>query len=170
MAGEATSARADALKTPSDRPYLPVPSSTPAKVPEPMRKKILAADLKMAKELRKAGMGEEEIREYQQQKENKRHAQAMETPEKERAKVEKQRLREEKARDKERKQVDKEEKKAKEPKKSSGPMEAAMKVFADAQRAQGTKYIQAMRLWKQSDERAEILNNMTESERKRRRY
>ena len=180
-AGEATSAAPDALKTPSPRPYLPLPGSTPAKakVPEPMRKRILAADLKLIKELRKVGMSEDEIKKYQVEKENKRQIQEMEKVEKEKAKVEKQRLRDEKAREKVRKQLEKEEKTTKngenkgektKKKESNGPMSVALKAFVDAQRQAGIGYIQAMRLWKQSDERAEILALLPESERKRRRY
>ena len=52
----------------------------------------------------------------------------------------------------------------------AGPMQIEMKKFVDGLKANGYGHFQAMDLWKQSKERAKIVNAMSESERKRRRY
>lgn len=62
----------------------------------------------------------------------------------------------------------KEAKKAKKP--CQGPMAEAMGAFVTAAKAAGYSHIQSLRLWKLSPERAQIVEGMSESERKRRRY
>lgn len=53
---------------------------------------------------------------------------------------------------------------------SGGPMISAMKRFVDQRKAEGTSHHDAQRLWKNSEERRSIVEQMSESERKRRRY
>lgn len=52
----------------------------------------------------------------------------------------------------------------------NGPMTEAMDKFVTARRANGVGYIRAMKEWGQSAEREAIVSQMSESERKRRRY
>ena len=55
-------------------------------------------------------------------------------------------------------------------KKRQGPMTEAMERFLDARKKEGIPYFQAMSLWRDSAERAAIVNAMTPSERKKRKY
>ena len=59
---------------------------------------------------------------------------------------------------------------AKPKRKRHGPMTDAMELFIAARKADGLNYMQAMGLWRDSDERAAIVNRMTPAERKKRRY
>ena len=53
---------------------------------------------------------------------------------------------------------------------SVGPLTIAMKEFIAAQRANGVSYADAMKLWRTSATRAEIVGTLSASEQKRRRY
>ena len=53
---------------------------------------------------------------------------------------------------------------------SGGPLMDEMNKFLVTMKAQGYSHREAMKLWRESETRAEIVNSMSESERKRRRY
>lgn len=53
---------------------------------------------------------------------------------------------------------------------ANGPMTAALKEFVARMKDEGFPYMEAMRLWKNSDERLDIVENLSEAECKRRRY
>lgn len=53
---------------------------------------------------------------------------------------------------------------------TKGPLMDEMNKFVAGAKANGHSHREAMTLWRESEERAQIVNNMSESERKRRRY
>ena len=53
---------------------------------------------------------------------------------------------------------------------ANGPMTEAMKEFVQARRGEGVSYRDAMKQWRTSTERASIVNSLSPSEQKRRRY
>lgn len=55
-------------------------------------------------------------------------------------------------------------------KSSKGPLMDEMNKFVSDAKANGHSHREAMALWRESEERAQIVNSMSESERKRRRY
>lgn len=60
--------------------------------------------------------------------------------------------------------------KVKAAKSRSGPMTAALEQFVKDRKAEGLNYMQAMGMWRDSAERAAIVNQMTPAERKKRKY
>ena len=53
---------------------------------------------------------------------------------------------------------------------SAGPLAIAMKEFIAAKRAEGLSYAEALKLWRTSTMRADIVGSLSASEQKRRRY
>ena len=53
---------------------------------------------------------------------------------------------------------------------SQGPLQATMKAFIESAKSSGNSHQEALQLWRNSEERASVVNAMPESERKRRRY
>ena len=53
---------------------------------------------------------------------------------------------------------------------NDGPLGKAMKAFVDDMKSAGCSHQGALALWKDSDERMEIVNQLSDSERKRRRF
>ena len=51
-----------------------------------------------------------------------------------------------------------------------GPMAAAKNTFMQSMKSEGYSYRECLELWKESEEREAIVQSMSESERKRRRY
>lgn len=124
------------------------PSLTPPPVPVPYRKTQLTAAKRLEKDLKNSGS-----------KANAKAAKAEQAAKGKKAKKAKEAKEAKKA---------KEAKPAKKP--CQGPMAEAMGAFVTAAKAAGYSHIQSLRLWKLSPERAQIVEGMSESERKRRRY
>lgn len=53
---------------------------------------------------------------------------------------------------------------------SQGPLAATMKAFIESAKSSGHSHQEALQLWRNSEERASVVNALPESERKRRRY
>lgn len=174
--------------TPPKRPYQ-VPESTPAKIALPCSKRMLQADTRMTKELEKIGLSPDEIEMIRAKRDEAKAEAARKKAEKEEAKKERAAQKERKEQEKKEKELKREQDKMEKQRKKEklaqeraekkeggknerrvGPMTTAMDEFVKKVREGGTGYIQAMREWRQSSERAAILENMSDAEKKRRRY
>lgn len=146
--GHATSARGP-VATPQARRLLDfsyeVPSPEEPKVVEPMKKVQLAAAKRLEKQLR--------------QKCESKEPKVPETKPADTVPPQK------KAKGKAKAKDENEEKKA-----YNGPLTEAMKKFLKEKMEQGFPYREAQQLWKTSAERAAITGQMSDRERKRRRY
>ena len=160
--GRAGAPSSASLKTPSPRaPYLPTNEcETPAPVAEPFKKRLLNADLKMTKQLERLGLGKEAIKEIKMKRDE-------EKTRKDAAKLAKDQERAEKL--KAREQTDGTA--AKKPRAArAGPMTGHLERFIAAKKAEGYAYHAALKLWTVSEERKKILEGLSESECKRRKY
>ena len=152
--GAATSAFAPQLETPSPRLVANLEEvDTPPKIPRPMRKAQLACSKRVEKAL-KAAKTKGETNEKPQGKPKGNNSK-----EKEKAKKIKEKEKAKKIKDK------KEDKKE-----TNGPMKVAMAEYVAKCRAEGMTYAQAMAGWKLSSERKAIVDTMSPSEQKRRKY
>ncbi len=149
--GRATSAFSPQVTTPRCKllERYPDDSLTPPPVPFPYKKTQLAAAKRLEKDLKNCGGNAKQA--------EKKKAK---TVEKKKAKTVSK-----KASKKEAKEPPK---KARKP--SAGPMAEAMGSFVAAAKAEGYSHQESLRLWKLSPERDAIVQGMSESERKRRRY
>ena len=149
--GMATSAGKSKLLTPSPRvAYFDVPEDTPEKIPAPMKKSLLVADRKLQVEMKK--------NESKAPKGNDKGAEPEKTPGPSRGETKVTGEND-----------DKTKAKAK-PKPRCGPMQPAMKEFINKHRQKGMNYEEARNLWLESKERAKIVGQVSEAERRKRRW
>eukprot|EP00435_Cladocopium_sp_Y103_P017245 s4632_g4.t1 len=120
---------------------------TPPPIPNPMKKSQLAAAKRLEKEMKMADAANKK-------REGKK-------PEKK----EKTKKKDKKAASKKKQETEKKPRKPNE-----GPLAGAMKEYITRRRAEGLSYMEAMKEWGKSKERAEIVDSMSYSEQKRRRY
>ena len=130
---------------------------SPAPVPNPMAKRVLQASKRLEKEVKS-------------QKPHKKPVQ----PDVLRVKAEKSQpqsqAQSEEPCDKKKKKKTSNAKKTKKRSHKDGPMQEAMKKYIASKREKGFTYMQALQKWRNSSKRASIVDNMSEAERKRRRY
>ena len=147
----------DIRSTPEAR-MLEVPEHTPCKLPLPTAKTQLVAAKKMesklkqqaAQEAKKASNGKGDAKSLDK-------ASKTPTPPKKDPKTHS--------------KTEKGNGKAKNPDRNNqGPVIQAYKAFMEAQKKKNVPHAEALQLWKESKERAKILQGMSESERKRRRF
>lgn len=129
---------------------------TPPPIPNPLKKSQLAAakrlekELKMAKAEKKEGVeGTEKAKGKKAERDNKKPGKG----------------KKDKKSKKQKHETGKKTKNA-----ANGPMTEAMKEFVQARRGEGVSYRDAMKQWRTSTERASIVDSLSPSEQKRRRY
>ena len=148
--GAPTSAHAPAFATPCrlvDR--FPALDTTPPPIPNPLKKSQLAAAKRLEKDMKMADAANkkrDEKKAKKQKKQDKKDKKAANNGKKNQGKEKKNR------------------------KPNEGPLTGAMKEYIQRRRAGGLSYREAMKEWGESSERAEIVNKMSYSEQKRRRY
>ena len=150
--GAPTSAHAPCYATPCrlvDR--FPADLDTPPPIPNPLKKTQLAAAKRLEKELKAAGANKgphgNKSRKTKKEKKTKTKAATKDKKEKKQ----------------------KQEKKPRKP--NQGPLAEVMKEYIKSRReAEGLSYQDALKAWGTSSERAAIVDNMSYSEQKRRRY
>lgn len=163
--GEAGTASSATFETPPMRPnYLAADDeTTPAPVAQPCKKRLLAADLRMTKQLEQMGMSKEEIRRLREENEAKRIEKDAEKARKAIEKAQKKQQKQQEATD----PAEPAKKKRAAP---AGPMVEACNAFVKARKSEGVGYFDALKMWKESAERNEILSTLSAQEIKRRRY
>lgn len=164
-AGLPTSAGKPAVLIPSPAVLTPSPRSgyfdvpTPEKVPLPMSKCTLVADRKLQQELKKMKRGKENDDKHN----NNDDGGGDKANDKSKPK-EKKEGKTEKAKKSDKTQ------KTELPNKRCGPMQPAMKEFIRKQKTLGKTHVEARELWLQSAERERIVSQVSEGERKKRRW
>lgn len=155
---------------PQDRPaFLDLDSVTPDPVAQPCKKRLLAADIRMTKQLEQYGMSKDEIRKVKEENEARKLAKEALKVQKANEKAERDRLKQAK-KEQDQAEPGKEDASKKKRAAPAGPLVEACKSFVEARKAEGVKYFQALKLWKESEERRQIVAGLSESEIKRRRY
>lgn len=151
-----------ATSTPKGQAYLEIPEVSPEKVAQPYRKAQILAQKRMAAQIKKNGqVNTDPVEEPNPPKDEKLEGKAK-VPKKKSAGKPKA------VKPKKPKTAKTEHKNPRKP--SDGPMQAAMKKFITEQKAQGSTHQEALKSWKFSSERAEIVSSLDLQEAKRRRY
>ena len=163
--GQSGSPTGSSLKTPSPRTqYFPVDGATPPVVAEPLHKRLLTADMKLTRQLERLGLDKEAIQGIKEQRDEQKQR-------KEEAKLQKAKDKAEKERNRKEKNATEESGvKDGEKRKREGPMTQALNAFLATKKAEGYTYHVILKLWKVSPERKAVMDNLSASEIKRRRY
>ena len=148
---------------PKGQAFLEIPEVSPEKVAQPYRKAQFLAQKRMAAQIKKNGQANTHCVEEANPPNDTEFESKAEAP-KRKAAAEKPNA----VKPKKPKTAKKDGKNVRKP--SDGPMQAAMKKYITEQRAHGCSYQEALKSWKFSSERAEIVASVDLQEAKRRRY
>ena len=160
-----SSAQPSPTETPSKVPFVPVEEQTPEKVLKPFRKAQLMATKRLQHQIRNKTDDDPGAASQAQAQPSKKPTSSRKPTQKP-AKAQKSKKEEKKnAKSKTNTKT-----KTKSKAKGQGPLQEALALFVKARRAEGLTHREIMAMWKESEERAEIVAQLDPSEVKRRRY